>query len=102
MIIVRIMGMNGSFFEQDLPTNINELHHALLEMGIRKTPRSLLLLNDNAAEVEFFSDSETGSRLLQVFGENDTLADANTVFFAVSAARDEILPELEQKIIRNQ
>ena len=102
MITVRITGVNGSFLEQDLPTNISELHHALLEMGIQKTPRSLLLLNDNAAEVEFFSDSEIGSRLLRVFGENDTLADANTVAFAVSNARNEILSELEQNIIYEQ
>jgi len=88
--------------EQDLPTNINELHHSLLEMGIQKTPRSILLLDDNAAEVEFSSDSEIGSRLLQVFGEKDTLADANTVAFVVSTAREEILTELEQNIIHNQ
>ena len=88
--------------DQYLPTNINELHHSLLEMGIRKTPRSLLLLNDNAAEVEFSSDSEIGSRLIQVFGKNDTLADANTVAFAVSTAREEILTELEQNILHNQ
>lgn len=102
MIRVRITGENGAVLEQDLPTNINGLHHALLEMGIQKTPRSILLLNDNAAEVEFSSDSEIGSRLLRVFGKSDTLDDANTVAFVVSTAREEILDELEQNIIHNQ
>ena len=102
MIRVKITGKAGSVLERDLPTNINELHHALLEMGLRKTPRSILLQNDNAAEVELTADSEIGSRLLQVFGENDTLADANTVFFVVSTAREEILDELEQNILHNQ
>jgi len=74
----------------------------MCEAGITKSPRSILLKADEGVDVQLSSDSEIGSRLLQVFGENDTLADANTVFFAVSAARDEILPELEQKIIHNQ
>ena len=102
MIKAKITGKAGSVLERDLPTNINELHHALLEMGIRKTPRSLLLEGDNAAEVELTADSEIGSCLLRVFGKSDTLADANTAAFAVSTAREEILTELEQNILHNQ
>ena len=102
MIRVKITGKTGTALERELPTNINELHHALLEMGIRKTPRSILLEDDNAAEVELTADSEIGSRLLRVFGKSDTLADANTVAFVVSTARDEILTELEQNILHNQ
>ena len=48
------------------------------------------------------SDNEIGSRLLRVFSKNDTLADANTVAFAVSTAREEILTDLEQNIVHNQ
>ena len=59
-------------------------------------------MDDNAANVEFTADSEIGSRLLRVFSKGDTLADANTVAFAVSTAREEILPELEHNIIHNQ
>lgn len=102
MIKAKIIGKTGATLERELPTNINELHHAILEMGIHKTPRSILLEGDDAAEVELTADSEFGSRLIQVFGENDTLADANTVAFVVSTAREEILPELEQNIIHNQ
>ena len=102
MIKVKITNKAGVALEWELPTNIHELHHALVEMGIRKTPRSILLMDDNAADVELTADSEIGSRLLRVFGRNDTLADANTVAFAVSIAREEILPELEQNIVHNQ
>lgn len=56
----------------NLPGNIHELHHALLEMGIRKTPLSILLQNDNAADVKLSADNEIGNRLLRVFGKNDT------------------------------
>ena len=59
-------------------------------------------MDDNAADVELTADSEIGSGLLRMFGRNDTLADANTVAFAVSTAREEILTELEQNIIHNQ
>lgn len=102
MIKTKITDKNGAVLERELPTNINELHHALLEMGIRKTPRSILLEGDNAAEVELTADSEIGSRLLRIFGKGDTLADANTVTFVVSTAREEILDELEQRIIYDQ
>ena len=52
--------------------------------------------------MELTADSESGSRLLRVFGKSDTLADANTVAFVVSTAREEILTELEQNIVHNQ
>ena len=102
MIKVKITNKAGVALERELPTNIYELHHALVEMGIRKAPRSILLTDDNVADVELTADSEIGSHLLRVFGRNDTLADANTVAFAVSTAREEILPELEQNIVHNQ
>ena len=102
MIKVKITNKAGVALEWELPANIHELHHALVEMGIRKTPRSLLLMDDNAANVELTADSEIGKGLLRVFGRNDTLADANTVAFAVSTAREEILTDLEQNIVHNQ
>ena len=102
MIKAKITSKAGTSLEWELPANIHELHHALVEMGIRKTPRSLLLMDDNAANVELTADSEIGKGLLRVFGRNDTLADANTVAFAVSTAREEILSELEQNIVHDQ
>ena len=102
MIKVRITSKAGRTLKTDLPANIHALHHTLTEMGIRKTPRSILLTDDNAADVELTADSEIGNRLLRVFGKNDTLADANTVAFAVSTAREEILTDLEQNIVHNQ
>ena len=101
MIKVKITNKAGVALEWELPANIHELHHALVEMGIRKTPRSLLLMDDNAANVELTADSEIGKGLLRVFGRNDTLADANTVAFAVSTAREEILTDLEQNIVHH-
>ena len=102
MIKAKITSKAGTSLEWELPANIHKLHHALVEMGIRKTPRSLLLMDDNAADVELTADSEIGNRLLRVFGRNDTLADANTVAFVVSTVREEILPELEQNILHDQ
>ncbi|WP_300685533.1 hypothetical protein [Acutalibacter sp. 1XD8-36] len=102
MIKVKITNKTGVALERELPTNIYELHHALVEMGIRKAPRSILLTDDNVADVELTADSEIGSHLMRVFSKNDTLADANTVAFAVSTAREEILTDLEQNIVHNQ
>ena len=102
MIKAKITSKAGTSLEWELPTNIHELHHALAEMGIRKTPRSILLTDDNAADVELTADSKIGSRLLRGFSKGDTLADANTVAFAVSTAREEILTDLEQNILHDQ
>ncbi|MEY8312514.1 hypothetical protein AALA61_11105 [Oscillospiraceae bacterium 42-9] len=102
MIKVKITNKAGVALERELPTNIYELHHALVEMGIRKAPRSILPTDDNVADVELTADSEIGSHLMRVFSKNDTLADANTVAFAISTAKEEILTELEQNIVHNQ
>ncbi|RKJ38962.1 hypothetical protein D7X94_14120 [Acutalibacter sp. 1XD8-33] len=72
------------------------------EAGISKPPKNILLHDDEDVEVTLSSDNEIGSCLLRVLGKHDTLADANTVAFAVSAAREEILPKLEQNIVHNQ
>lgn len=102
MIKAKITSKIGASLEWELPANIHELHHTLVKMGIRKTLRSILLTDDNAAEVELTADSEIGSGLLRVFSKGDTLADANTVAFAVSTAREEILSDLEQNILHDQ
>ena len=57
MIKVKITNKAGVALERELPTNIYELHHALVEMGIRKAPRSILLTDDNVADVELTADS---------------------------------------------
>ena len=102
MIKVKITGKAGVALERELPTNIHQLYHDMREAGISKPPKNILLHGDKDVEVKLSSDSEIGSHLLRVFGNNDTLADANTVAFAVSTAREEILPELEQGIVHNQ
>ena len=102
MIKVKIANKNGAELERELPTDIHQLYHDMRNAGISKPPKNILLHEDKDVEVKLSSDSEIGSRLLRVFSKNDTLADANTVAFAVSTAREEILTELEQNIVRNQ
>ena len=102
MIKVKITNKTGAALARELPTDIHQLYHDMREAGISKPPKNILLHDDKDVEVTLSSDSEIGSRLLRVFGENDTLANANTVAFAVSTAREEILPELEQNIVHNQ
>ena len=102
MIKVKITGKAGASLQKELPTDIYQLYHDMREAGISKPPKNILLRDDKDVEVKLSSDSEIGSRLLRVFSKNDTLADANTVAFVVSTAREEILPELEQNIIHNQ
>lgn len=91
MIKVKITGKAEVALERELPTDIHQLYHDMREAGISKPPKNILLHGDKDVEVKLSSDSEIGNRLLRVFGKNDTLADANTVAFAVSIAREEIL-----------
>ena len=102
MIKVKIIDKTGEVLQRELPPDIHQLNHDMREAGIRKPPKNILLQGDKDVDVQLSADSETGSRLLRVFGKGDTLADANTVAFAVSTAREEILPELEQNIIHHQ
>ncbi|WP_322171238.1 reverse transcriptase domain-containing protein [Acutalibacter caecimuris] len=102
MIKVKITNKAGAALVRELPTGIHQLYHDMREAGISKPPKNILLHEDKDVEVKLSSDSEIGSRLLRVFSKNDTLADANTVAFAVSTAREEILTELEQNIVHNQ
>ena len=102
MIKATITSKDGTTLERELPTDIHQLYHDMREAGISKAPRNIWLERDVDVQVELSSDSEIGSRLLRVFVKGDTLADANTVAFAVSSAREEILDELEQNIIHNQ
>ena len=102
MIKVKITGKVRTSLQRELPTDIHQLYHDMREAGISKPPKNILLHDDTDVEVKLSSDSEIGSRLLRVFSRNDTLADANTVAFAVSTAREEILTDLEQNIIHNQ
>ena len=92
----------GAVLQRKLPMDIHQLYHNMREAGISKPPKNILLRDDKDVDVTLYSDSEIGNRLLRVFIKDDTLADANTVAFAVSTAREEILPELEQNIIHNQ
>ena len=93
MIKIRITNKTGAALARELPTDIHQLYHDMRDAGISKPPKNILLHDDKDVEVTLFSDSKIGNRLLRVFGKNDTLADANTVAFAVSTAREEILPE---------
>lgn len=102
MIKVKITNKTGAALERELPMDIHQLYHDMREAGINKPPKNILLHDDKDVEVKLSSDSEIGSRLLRVFSKNDTLADANTVAFAVSPAKEEILPELEQNILHDQ
>ncbi len=102
MIKVKITGKAGGALEQELPTDIHQLYYDMREVGISKPPKNILLHDDKDVDVKLSSDSEIGNRLLRVFGRNDTLADANTVAFAASTAREEILTDLEQNILHDQ
>lgn len=102
MIKVKITGKAGASLQRELPTDIYQLYHDMREAGISKPPKNVLLQGDKDVDVQLSSDSEIGKRLLRMFTKDDTLADANTVAFAVSTAREEILLELEQNIVHNQ
>ncbi|NBI18875.1 hypothetical protein D1841_15245 [Neglecta sp. X4] len=102
MIKAKITNQFGAALERELPLDIHQFYHDMREAGINKPPRNILLHDDKGVDLHLSADSEIGSRLLRVFSKGDTLADANTVAFAVSTAREKILTDLEQNIVHNQ
>ncbi len=74
MIKVKITGKAGAVLEQELPTDIHQLYYDMREAGISKPPKNVLLHDDKDVEVNLSCDSEIGSRLMRLFGKNDTMS----------------------------
>ena len=62
----------------------------------------VLTIQTVKGRVKLYADSDIGTHLLLLLGENSTLADANIAAFAVLNMDEDIRRELEQNLLNDQ
>ncbi|MCI8471853.1 MAG: hypothetical protein HFE65_01955 [Clostridiales bacterium] len=103
MINVVVQNKDGETAVLDLTTHYHEIYRSLLAIGYG-SPELLRLRDEEDEEysVKLYSDSDIGNSMIRLLNENDTLYDAYLLDLAVTNAREEIQPDLEQKLLLEQ
>ena len=88
----------------ELPRNIYDIHEKLMSIGCPIAPGRIPLTDneDDALRVKLYGRIEMGNHLIRILSEQNTLADANTLAFAVLNASDDIKLNLGEKIVKDQ
>ena len=88
----------------DLPRSIYDIHEKLMSIGCPTAPGRIPLTDneDDALRVKLYGRIEMGNHLIRILSEQNTLADANTLAFAVLNASDDIKLKLGEKIVKDQ
>lgn len=104
MLKAIVQNQKGESAVIDLATDWNTLYQVLHAVGQYLPPERLRLRDEEDEEysVKLYADNDIGNYMLPLFGERDTLYDAYLLDLAVTNAREEIKPELEQNILRGQ
>ena len=76
----------------ELPRSIYDIHEKLMSIGYAGGPNQAKLTDneDDALRVKLYGRIEMGNHLIRMLSEENTLADANTLAFAVLNASDDI------------
>lgn len=88
----------------DLPRSIYDIHEKLMSIGYAGGPNQAKLTDNegDALRVKLYGRIEMGNHLIRMLSEQNTLADANTLAFAVLNASDDIKLKLGEKIVKDQ
>lgn len=103
-MIEAIIHYHDSTLIMDLPRSIYDIHEKLMSIGYAGGPKQAKLTDneDDALRVKLFGRIEMGNHLIRILSEENTLADANTLAFAVLNASDDIKLKLGEKIVKDQ
>ncbi len=104
MINAVIQNKNGETAVLDLTAHYHEIYKGLQSVGYYGSPERLLLRDEEDEEyrVKLYSDSDIGNSMIRLLNENDTIYDAYLLDLAVTNARVEIQPDLEQNLLYEQ
>lgn len=88
----------------ELPRSIYDIHEKLMSIGYAGGPKQAKLTDNegDALRVKLYGRIEMGNHLIRMLSEENTLADANTLAFAVLNASDDIKLKLGEKIAKDQ
>ncbi|MBS5733217.1 MAG: hypothetical protein KHW87_00740 [Clostridiales bacterium] len=84
--------------------NSFSLQYELAQIGVRQRLADIPICDedDQAVQVKLYADSDFGNHLLLLFSEQNTLAEVNTVCFAIEKADESVKKELEQNLLYDQ
>ena len=88
----------------ELPHSIYDIYEKLMSIGYAGGPNQAKLTDNegDALRVKLYGRIEMGNHLIRMLSEQHTLADANTLAFAVLNASDDIKLKLGEKIVKDQ
>ena len=103
-MIEAIVHYNDSTLIVDLPRSVYDIHEKLMSIGCPIAPGRIPLTDNegDALRVKLYGRIEMGNHLIRMLSEQNTLADANTLAFAVLNASDDIKLKLGEKIFKDQ
>ena len=103
-MIEAIIHYHDSTLIVDLPRSIYDIHEKLMSIGYAGGPNQVKLTDNegDALRVKLYGRIEMGNHLSRILSEQNTLADANTLAFAVLNASDDIKLKLGEKIVKDQ
>ena len=92
-MIEAIVHYNDSTLIMDLPRNIYDIHEKLMSIGYTGGPNQAKLTDNegDALRVKLYDRIEMGNHLIRMLSEQNTLADANTLAFAVLKDRKSVV-----------
>lgn len=104
MINAIIQNKNGETAVLDLTAHYHEIYKDLQAIGYYGSPERILLRDEEDEEyrVKLYSDNDIGNSMILLLNERDSLYDAYLLDLAVTNAREEIKPDLEQKLLYGQ
>lgn len=103
-MIEAIVHYHDSTLIMDLPRSVYDIHEKLMSIGYAGGPNQAKLADNegDALRVKLYGRIEMGNHLIRMLSEQNTLADANTLAFAVLNASDDIKLKLGEKIVKDQ
>ena len=104
MINAIIQNKNGETAVLDLTAHYHEIYKDLQAIGYYGSPERILLRDEEDEEyrVKLYSDNDIGNSMILLLNESDSLYDAYLLDLAVTNAREEIKPDLEQNLLYGQ
>lgn len=103
-MIEAIVHYHDSTIIMDLPRSVYDIYEKLMSIGYAGGPNQAKLTDNegDALRVKLYSRIEMGNHLIRMLSEQNTLADANTLAFAVLNASNDIKLKLGEKIVKDQ
>lgn len=103
-MITAVIKNKGNTLVLNLPMGISIMHGKMSSIGIQKSPEEICLADSGEKDIriKLHAEDDIGNGLIRILNEENTLADASQLAFAVEDADDDIKAELEQNLLHGR